>query len=86
VWNVEARLTLRANINRRRAGASHACLEAGLLQHFLGFFQSEFRVIGHDNRQKFSSRADEKRAYRQPSIRIRRRPLFADTRDRRSLT
>jgi hypothetical protein len=25
-------------------------LEAGLPQHFLGLFQREFQVIGHDNR------------------------------------
>src|SRR5262245_49247336 len=47
-------------------------LEAGLAQHFLGLFQREFRVIGHDNRQQLGS-------YLREAERLRRRAfiLFA---------
>jgi hypothetical protein len=34
-------------------------LEAGLPQHFLGLFQREFRVIGHDNSQQLGSHLRE---------------------------
>jgi hypothetical protein len=54
------------------AGAgSQTGLESGLSQHPLGFFQGEFRMVGHYDRQQFGPYLSETKRLRFPAFTIR---------------
>ena len=49
---------------------SRTGLQSGLSQHPLGFFQGEFRVVGHNDRQQFGPYLSESKQFRLPAFTI----------------